>query len=162
MAGNGSIYRLDSNGQNENWSVANNQIIQFNGGTLPDTTGRQVETSFKMTRDINFHPNPRRPLDQLQDGLLGILDVTIAGYFVDHEATDGPAKFFEWGKDPAMNASLKWGRFGLRLDDFAGGVLDLNPVTVTGYVLYDIEVIDAESPRDQVGFIAKLYRNGTI
>ena len=115
-----------------------------------------------MTRDINFHPNPRRPLDQLQDGLLGILEVTIAGYFVGHDTTLGPGKFFNWGKEAAMNASLKWGRFGIRLDNFGNGVLNLNPIATTGYVLHDIEVIDAESPRDQVGFIAKLYRNGTI
>lgn len=162
MAGSGSIYRIDTDGQNEAWAISNNQIIEFNGGILPDNTGRQVETSFKMTRDINFHPNPRRPLDQLQDGLLGILDVTIAGYFVDHDGTIGPQKFFDWGREPAMTAPMKWGRFGLRLPNFGAGVLTLNPTEFTGYVLYDIEVIDAESPRDQVGFIAKLYRNGTI
>ena len=115
-----------------------------------------------MVRDINFHPNPRRPLDQLQDGLLGTLEVTVTGYFKDHDSTQGPAKFFNWQREPAMTNALKWGRFGLRLDDFAGGMLDLTPSDTTGYVLWDVEVTDAESPRDQVSFIAKLYRNGTI
>ncbi len=163
MAGSGSIFRIDANGDTEVTARAANQIIEFNGtGLLPDSTGKATGTGFHETRDINFHPNPRRALDQLQDGFLGVLEVTVTGYFKDHDATQGPAKFLNWGKEPAMTAALKWGRFGLRLDDFAGGALDLTPSTTTGYVLWDVEVIDAESPRDQVSFIAKLYRNGTI
>jgi len=162
MAGTGSIFRIDANGDTEATARTASEIIEFNGGTVPDSTGRLAETGFHETRDINFHPNPRRALDQLQDGLLGILEVTIAGWFVDHDTTTGPAKFLNWGKEVAMNSSLKWGRFGLRLDDFAGGALDLTPSTTTGYVLHDVEVINVERPRDQVGFIAKLYRNGTI
>jgi hypothetical protein len=162
MAGTGAIFRIDANGETEATANAANQVIEFNGGLKPDNTGRGTANSFHSTRDINFHPNPRRALDQLQDGLLGVLEVTIEGYFVDHDTTTGPAKFLNWQKEPAMSSALKWGRFGIRLDDFAGGALNLTPSTTTGYVLWDVEVIDAESPRDQVSFTAKFYRNGTI
>lgn len=162
MAGSGAIFRIDNAGETEATARVAGEIIEFNGGSVPDATGRLVETGFHMTRDINFHPNPRRALDQLQDGYLGILEITIAGYFVDHDQTAGPLKFFNWSKEPAMTTALKWGRFGLRLDDFAQGALDLTPSATTGYVLHDVLVTDVEDPRDQVSFIAKFYRNGTI
>jgi len=162
MAGTGSIFRIDSNGQTETTARSAGQIIEFNGGTVPDTTGRLVATGFRMTRDVAFHPNPRRALTKIQDNLLGVMEIIVTGYFVDHDATGGPAKLFNWSKDAAVNASLPFGRFGLRLDDFAQGTLNLTPSSTIGYILYDIDVQDVEIPRDEVGFIAKFYRNGSI
>jgi len=162
MAGSGSIFRTDAVGDTEADARTASEIIEFNGGTVPDSTGRLVATSFKMTRDVSPHPNPKRALTKWQDNLLGVMEVVITGYFVDHDTTVAPAKFFNWQTDVATNSSLEFGRFGLRLDDFAGGTLDLTPSAAIGYILVDVEVTDVESPRDEVGFIARFVRNGAI
>lgn len=136
--------------------------IEFNMGTAPDNTGRLTFPSFRMSRDVNVHPNPRRTLDQIQDSLLGLLDVRLSGYFKDHSNTLGPKNFFNWQVDTATNTDFPFGRFGLQLTMFAGGLLDVAPTVNTGYILYDVEVQDVEDPRDKVPFNCQLYRNGTI
>lgn len=161
MAGSAAIFRLTNAGDTE-VSVGASEKIEFNQGLVPDATGRMIATGFRMIRDTSFHPNPRRALDKIQDNLLGTLDVTVTGYFTRHSTTGGPINFFNWQKDPAQVTDFPFGRFGLRLDDFAGGVLDLTPSAITGYILYDIDIQDVESPRDELGFIAKFYRDGTI
>lgn len=143
-------------------TLASSEKIEFNAGTVPDSTGRLTFPSFHMARDTNIHPNPRRTLDQIQDSLLGIFDVRLTGYFINHSATLGPKNLFNWSIDPATNSNFPFGRFGLVLDSFASGILGLTPTTTTGYILYDIEVQDVEDPRDKVPFTAKLYRNGTL
>ena len=136
--------------------------IEFNVGTVPDSTGRLTFPSFHMARDTNIHPNPRRVLDQIQDSLLGIFDVRLTGYFINHSATLGPKNLFNWSAEAATNENYPFGRFGLVLDSFASGILGLTPTGTAGYILYDIEVQDVEDPRDKVPFTAKLYRNGTL
>ena len=89
------------------------------------------------------------------------MEVTIAGYFKDHDETLGPQNLYNWGVEPAQNAAMPFGIFGLELDQFANGLLDENPTATLGYILYDFEVNDVETPRDQVEFIARLYLNGT-
>ena len=143
-------------------TIADSEKIEFNAGSIPDDTGRLIANKFKMSRDINIHPNPRRALDQIQDSLLGLLDVTLHGYFISHSATLGPKNFFNWQVDPATNSNFPFGRFGLQLSNFAGGLLDLTPTVNTGYILYDVEVDDVEDPRDEAIFKAQLYRNGSI
>ena len=147
-------------------SILDSEKIEFNAGSAPDDTGRLIANKFKMSRDINIHPNPRRALDQIQDSLLGLLDVTLNGYFVSHSVTLGPKNFFNWQVDPATNEFYPFGRFGLQLNNFAAtggvGLLNLTPTTTTGYLLYDVEVDDVEDPRDEVIFRAQLYRNGSI
>ena len=147
-------------------SILDSEKIEFNAGSAPDDTGRLIANKFKMSRDINIHPNPRRALDQIQDSLLGLLDVTLNGYFVSHSVTLGPKNFFNWQVDPATNENYPFCRFGLQLNNFdaTGGVglLNLTPTTTTGYLLYDVEVDDVEDPRDEVIFRAQLYRNGSI
>jgi len=142
--------------------LPDSEKIEFNLATAPDDTGRLFGQKFKMSRDINIHPNPRRALDQIQDSLLGILDVTLNGYFVSHSTTLGPKNFFNWSVDPATNSNFPFGRFGLQLNGFANGLLNLEPLATTGYILYDVEVDDIEDPRDEVVFKAQLYRNGSI
>jgi len=143
-------------------TLADSEKIEFNVGTVPDSTGRLTFPSFHMARDTNIHPNPRRTLDQIQDSLLGIFDVRLTGYFINHSTTLGPKNLFNWSVESATNANYPFGRFGLILDSFAGGILGLLPTTTAGYILYDIEVQDVEDPRDKVPFTAKLYRNGTL
>lgn len=142
--------------------LPDSEKIEFNAGTVPDSTGRLTFPSFHMARDTNIHPNPRRVLDQIQDSLLGIFDVRLTGYFINHSSTLGPKNLFNWSAEPATNSNFPFGRFGLVLDSFASGILGLIPSTTTGYILYDIEVQDVEDPRDKVPFTAKLYRNGTL
>lgn len=155
------LYRFTSTGDTLQ-SIANSEKIEFNLGTAPDSTGRLTFPSFRMSRDVNIHPNPRRALDQIQDSLLGLLDVRLSGYFIDHSNTLGPKNLFNWQVDPATNGDFPFGRFGLQLSMFAGGLLDLTPTNTTGYILYDVEVNDVEDPRDKVPFNCQLYRNGDI
>ena len=143
-------------------TLANSEKIEFNLGTAPDDTGRLIANKFRMSRDVNIHPNPRRALDQVQDSLLGLLEIVLNGYFVKHSVTLGPKNFFNWQLDPATNSNFPFGRFGLQLNGFANGLLNLTPTTTTGYILFDVEVDDVEDPRDEVIFKAQLYRNGDI
>jgi hypothetical protein len=160
LAGTGAIYRIDANGDLESDAKTAGQIIEFNGGATPDTTGRITEPGIRWGRAVSLHTNPGRILDQVQDNKLSYKEITITGYFVDHDSTVGPDKFDEWMRGNATNASLPFGRFGLRSDDFATASIDLVPTSTKGYILYDVEVHKTEVPHDQVSFIAKLYRNG--
>jgi len=156
-----SIYRKTLIGDTES-GLGPTEKIRFNAGTVPDSTGKLVSTGFRMNRDVSFHPNPRRVLDQIQDNLLGRLEVSVAGYFKDHDATLGPRNLYDWQVGTGVNNAMPFGRFGLLLDDFANNKLDINPTATLGYILFDIEVKDNETPRDQVDFIARFYLNGTI
>ena len=142
--------------------LTDSEKIEFNLGTVPDDTGRLIANKFRMSRDVNIHPNPRRSLDQIQDSLLGLLDVVLNGYFVKHSVTLGPKNLYNWQVDPATNSNFPFGRFGLQLNGSFNGLLNLTPTTTTGYILYDVEVDDIEDPRDEVQFKAQLYRNGDI
>lgn len=155
------LFRFTNSGDTLS-GLPDSEKIEFNLGTAPDDTGRMIGQSFRMPRDVNIHPNPRRALDQIQDSLLGLLDVTLNGYFVDHKNTLGPKNFFNWQVEPAVNSNFPFGRFGLQLSGFADGLLNLTPTISTGYILYDVEVEDVEDPRDKVIFKANLYRNGDI
>lgn len=158
-----TIFRLTNPGDTEA-SVANTEKIIFNTGTIPDSTGKLHTTSFRMASDLNPHANPDIALNPIQDALLGVLEVTVAGYFVNHNATIGPKNLFNWSVEPDVNSDFQFGRFGVTLATMAS-ILDVVPttgLTGTGYMLAEIDVIDAESPRTEVGFIAKFLRNGTI
>jgi hypothetical protein len=156
-----AIYRFTNPGDTYG-SISNANKIEFLPGAVPDASGRNIKTDFKMRRDVNPHPNPRRALNKIQDSLLGMMEVVVTGYFVNHSTTLGPKNFFNWSVDEAVNDDFEWGRFGLTLDSFANGLLNVLPTSTKGYILYDIIVEDVEKPRDEVPFIAKFYRNGAI
>ncbi len=155
------LYRFTSTGDTL-VGLTDSEKIEFNLGTAPDSTGRMFSSKMLMNRDVNIHPNPRRALDQVQDSLLGLLNVVVNGYFVSHKTTLGPKNFFNWQVDPATNGDFPFGRFGLQLNGFANGLLNLTPTNLTGYILYNVEVDDVEDPRDEARFTAELYRNGDI
>lgn len=161
-AGSGAIFRIATAGEAEADAKTAGEIIEFNGGTAPDATGKMIATGFEMIRDVSPHPNPKRALTKWQDNLLGTMNVIITGYFKDHDSTAGPLTLFNWMKEPTKNASLPFGQFGLRLDDFGQNALDLTPSAIAGYFLHSVFVNDVESPRDQVTFVARLIRNGAI
>lgn len=158
-----TIFRLTNPGDTEA-SVADTEKIIFNTGAVPDSTGRLVRTSFRMASDLNPHPNPDIALNQIQDSLLGVVEVVVAGYFVNNNATKGPANLFNWSVDPDVNDDFKKGRFGLTLATMAG-ILNVVPIVGlngTGYMLSDVFVEDIEDPRTEVPFIATFLRNGKI
>ncbi len=172
MAVDAILYRFKDAGDTLA-SLSSANIIEFNlEAVTPDDTGRLTYPSFHMARDTNIHPNPRRVLDQIQDSLLGIFDITLNGYFVSHNATLGVRNLFNWQVGEAINPEFTAGRFGLQLASF-NGLLNLTPTGLTdevndpndkpkGYVLYDMEIHDVEDPRDKVPFTVRLYRNGDI
>ena len=157
-----SIFRFTNTGDAVG-TIADTEIIEFNliSSIKPDGTASLVAPSFRMARDINFHPNPRRKLDPIQDSLLGILDVEVSGYFVDHNNTLGPRNLYNWSVGEGDNDDFPVGRWGMDLSSF-GGLLSLTPSSTEGYYLYDIDVQDVEDPRTEVPFIARFYRSGEI
>lgn len=175
MAVDAILYRFTDNSDIAGGVAAlpSTEKIEFNlEATEPDNTGRMTFPAFHMSRDTNIHPNPRRVLDQIQDSLLGIFEITLNGYFIKHNSTLGARNLFNWQVGAAINTEFTAGRFGLQLASF-NGLLSLVPSGVTaegenpsdlpkGYVLHDIEILDVENPRDEVHFTLKLYRNGDI
>ena len=157
-----SLFRLTNTGDTIS-TIAATEIIQFNltSSTKPDGTASLTSPSFRMTRDLNFHPNPRKALDPVQDSLLGLVDVTVTGYFLNHLNTLGPRNLFNWSVGEGDTDDFSFGRFGMDLSSF-DGILSLTPTSTTGYYLYDIDVEDVEDPRDEIPFVAKFYRSGTI
>jgi len=156
-----AIFRLTNPGDTEA-SVGSSEKIIFNSGSVPDNTGRLVKTGFRMVSDLNPHPNPDTPLNQIQDSLLGVVEVTVAGYFVDHNNTLGPTNLYNWSVDPDTNDDFRKGRFGLTLASM-NGILSKVPTTGlagTGYMLSEAEAFDEEKPRTEVSFIAKFFLNG--
>jgi len=156
-----TLFRFTNPGDTEA-SVGSTEKIIFNTGVVPDSTGRMVSTSFRMTSDLNPHPNPDTQLNQIQDSLLGVVEVIVAGYFIDHNDTLGPRNLYNWSVDEDVNDDFRKGRFGISLQSM-NGILSLIPTTGlngTGYMLSDIDVIDFEEPRNEVGFTAKFFLNG--
>ena len=158
-----SIFRLTNPGDTED-NVDTTEKIVFNSGSVPDRTGKMTTTSFRMVSDLNPHPNPDTKLNQIQDSLLGVVEITVTGYFKNHNATIGPRNLYNWSVDEDVNDDFRKGRFGVTLSSM-NGILDVIPTTGlagTGYMLSEIDVQDVEDPRDEVGFIARFFRNGTI
>ena len=122
-----TIFRLTNPGDTEA-NVGASEKIVFNSGTIPDSTGNLVTTGFRMTSDLNPHPNPDIKLTQIQDSLLGVVEVTVAGYFVDHNNTLGPRNLYNWSVDEDVNDDFRKGRFGLTLSTMSG-ILSLVPTT---------------------------------
>jgi hypothetical protein len=158
LAGNSSIYRIDTTGQNEAWAVTNNQIIEFNSGAAPDDRGNIISTNVLYLRDVAVHPNPKRSLNVLQDTLAGTKEVTITGYFEDPIGSGTSQSLLDtWMLNKATNSSLKFGRFGLRLDDAT--THNLVPDATGGYILHYLYTERPEDSPDEVTFVAKLYLN---
>lgn len=156
-----TIFRLTNPGDTEA-SVGASEKIIFNTGSIPDSTGRLVRTGFRMASDLNPHPSPDIKLNQIQDSLLGVVEITVAGYFVNHNNTLGPKNLYNWSVDEDVNDDFRKGRFGLTLATM-NGILDIIPTTGLagiGYMLSEVEVFDIEDPRTEVSFIAKFFLNG--
>lgn len=158
-----TIFRLTNPSDTEATVGATEKII-FNSGTVPDSTGKLITTRFRMVSDLNPHPNPDVKLNQIQDSLLGVVEVTVAGYFVNHNNTLGPKNLYNWSVDEDVNNNFRKGRFGLTLGTMNGILSKVPTVGLSGigYMLAEVDVIDVEDPRTEVGFIAKFFLNGAV
>ena len=156
MAGDSAIFRVTNPGDTEG-SVGAGDKIEFNGGIVPDTTGKAITSSWHSIRDVSIHPNPNKALNVIQDGKLGTIEVILAGYFTRPITSGGKINFFDWMSDPATsNPNFRYGRFGIRIDDLSE--VDLTPSSTRGYILYDVYIERVPDSPNEVAFIAKLYR----
>jgi len=156
-----TIFRLTNPGDTEA-SVSNTEKIEFNTGVVPDSTGKLIRTSFRQVSDLNPHPNPSIQGQNIQGSLLGPTEVTIAGYFVNHNNTKGPQNLYNWSVDEDVNDDFRKGRFGLTLSTM-GGILSLVPtigLNGLGYMFSEHECIDVEEPRTEIGFYVKFLLSG--
>jgi len=156
MAGDSAIFRVTNPGDTES-SVGAGDKIEFNGGLVPDPTGKMISSSWHMIRDISIHPNPNKALNVIQDGKLGTLEVIMAGYFSSPVTSGGKVNLFDWMSESATsNPNFRYGRFGVRIDDLSE--VDLTPDADRGYILYDVFIERVPDSPNEVALIAKLYR----
>lgn len=163
LDGTFSIFRIDATGDTEVTAqgYSTPSVVEFNtGATRPDARSRLSSAKIKQTEDISIHPNPNRHLSQIQAGKLGVQIVTLRGYFETPNSAQGIAKLLNWMVNDKTNASLPFGRFGLRSSNM--GQIDLTPSATIGYVLQDFEVEDIEDVQNQATFTVVLYRNGGV
>jgi len=159
--GTAAIFRIDAVGQTETTATAANEIVEFNtGATNPDGNSKLQSSRIEFIEDISIHPNPNRALSQIQDGKLGTQIVTLKGFFKIPRSAGGIAKFLNWMVNDKTNTALKFGRFGIRVDNISQ--LDLTPSAAIGYILQSFWVEDIEDFQSLARFEAVLYRDGTV
>ena len=160
MAGTAAVFRIDANGDTEVTAAGINQIIEFGtGATNPDGRSFIEHAYWHWIEDISTHKNPKKALDKKQDGLLADRELIIRGWFEDPDNAGGIARISTWMRDAKTNASLEFGRFGVRIDDLS--TLDINPSATVAYLLHDAEI---EVPPDhpfEANFTLKFWLNGT-
>ena len=161
MAGTAAIYRIDANGDTEATARTANQIVEFGtGATNPDAKSHASFISFQYLRDVSIHPNPNRELSQIQDGKLGTIEVTIRGFIEDPSNAGMFARVDAWMTNAQANASLPFGRIGIRWDN--SNTFDLTPTSAFGYILFDFKIEDVEEFQNKHAFTLRLYRNGSV
>lgn len=159
VAGTASIFRIDTTGETEITAEVANQTVEFNGGGNPDSRSYIDSLEVSLIEDVSLHPNPNRHLTQIQDGKLGTKEVIVKGFFKTPDSAGGILKFNNWMIQDKTNASLPYGRFGLRYDNMSQ--FDLTPSSTVGYILYDFKVKNVEEFQNKAVFEARLYLNGT-
>jgi len=160
MAGTASIYRIDANGEFESDARTANEVVEFNtGATNPDARSFLESTSTHWVEDVSTHKNPKKALDKKQDGLLADRELILTGWLEDPDNAGATAVLANWMKEAKTNASLPFGRFGVRNDNFTT-IGDQVPSTLVGYLLHDVIL---EIPPDhpyECNFTIKLWMNG--
>ena len=157
-AGTAAVFRIDTTGDTEATAKTANQIIEFNGGNNPDALASTDSLNVHLIEDVSLHPNPNRHLTQIQDGKLGLKEITLRGHFKTPSSAGGIAKFNNWMIQDKTNASLPFGRFGLRYDNMSQ--FDLTSSATIALMLYDFEVEDVVEYQDKATFAARFYTNG--
>jgi hypothetical protein len=159
VAGTASLFRIDTTGQTETTAEAAGNTVEFNGGTTPDAKSFLETARAQWVEDISEHPNPKKALNNLQDGLLKHRELVLTGWFEDPNNASGIAKLGTFMKDAKTNASLPFGRFGVRIDDIS--VWNQTPSASVGYILYDVDIHIPEDHPYEANFTIKLWMNGT-
>lgn len=161
MAGSASIFRIDTVGDTESDARTASQIVEFNGtGLTPDDQSFIESLEVHYIEDVSIHPNPNRHLSQIQDGKLGMIELTLRGTMTTPNTALAIQVFNNWMIQDKTNSSLAFGRFGLRYDNMSQ--LNLTPSGTIGYILYDFIIKDVEEFQDKAVWEARLYRNGSV
>jgi hypothetical protein len=161
VGGTASIFRIDAVGEGEADAETANQTIEFNTGAgNPDARGHLSSVTVELDEDTSSHPNPNRHLTQWQANKLGTIIVTFRGYFDKPTSAGGITRFINWMTNDKTNAALKFGRFGIRVNNMSQ--LDLTPSGAIGYILKKVTVTDVEEYQSRAEFVAVLYRNGAV
>ena len=112
MASNSRIWR-DSN------TVPGSDIAEFNGGTLPDSTGGVIQNTITLTSAIAINSKPKKALDELQDTGLSTVTWQITGHIKNPKNSAIPDLVKKWMcEDKFVVTTFPKGRFGIQLDDF--------------------------------------------
>lgn len=162
VSGTASIYRIDTSGQTEinAEGFSPSQTIEFNtGATTPDALSFLESYFVHWVEDVSQHKNPKKALDKLQDGLLGTRELVLSGWFENPDTSAGLVKLADWMGDPKTNASLPFGRFGVRVDDISN--LDIVPSATVGWLLHDVVLDIPPDHPYECNFTIKLWLNGT-
>ena len=160
-AAQSAIWRATSSGTEPTTQNGNEDIIEFNSGSVVNNNGVLIQTKFTLSSSVAVNELPGA-VDKLQDtGVQGIT-IYVTGSIEDPKTggLDPAHKFKQWMLEDKTNSSFPKGRFGLRLDDF--DALDLTPGTNRGYILSNIEFIRDGETKGKLQFVATLRFNGTI
>lgn len=159
--GTAALFRIDANGDTETTATTNNTIIEFNtGATNPDDQSHLGTVTWRFIEDIAIHPNPNRHLSRVADSKLGTIEIELRGFFDTPNTADGIARLFTWMTNDKTNASLPFGRFGLRVDNMTQ--INLTPSSTIGLILHHVEIQDVEEFQSHAPFVARLYRSGSV
>jgi len=170
--GNISVYRFDADGDTET-GLAAGKKVEFdtsasNGAaTTPDDKSHIDKVRVTMEKIHTEQPIPgsNDPIN-IQDTGLGVVVVTLTGYFDENSGTAlGIEDIRDWMVQANQNTSLSKGRFGLRMDERPewNATPDGTSPNARGYNLVTFEVgeIDQEWP-SLIPFVLILQYNGDI
>jgi len=156
MAGNSAIWRATTNGAENNNS---GDVIEFNGGAVPDSKSHIINTHFQLISSISTNERPKVTGDLTQDLGFSQLDVIITGSFSTPSSHLGSGIIKKWLIEAKTNTAFPFGRFGLRLNDYPQ--FNLTPSEDRGYILYD-STLTRSAEYQKVDFVFKLRFNGSI
>jgi hypothetical protein len=164
-AAQSAIWRATGSGTEPSTQNGNEDIIEFNSGSVVNNNGVLIQTKFTLSSSVAVNELPGA-VDKLQDtGVQGIT-IYVTGSIEDPKTggLDPAHKFKQWMLEDKTNSSFPKGRFGLRLDDF--DALDLTPSNSSsnerGYILSNVEFIRDGETKGKLQFVATLRFNGAI
>lgn len=139
---------------------SNGEVIEFNSGAVPDSTGAIVESNIKM--EVGFADNPKASgaVNEIQDTGLARIPLIITGRIKAPRTSDIPGILKKWLIEDKTNGSFAKGRFGLRLGDFPA--FNMRPTLGRGYMLVNIEFAREGEFSGRLIFIATLRFNGDV
>mgnify|MGYP000333130296 CR=1 FL=1 len=159
MTSQGALFRVTAAAETET-TVDAAELIKFDEVPINTTAGRMLGTSVRMPRNINVHPTPNKALNQIEDGKLDFVEITVRGIVVSPSTNTTLGTLFNWQTQDADNADFTKGRFGYRSDKFP--TFNLTPSAAIGYILTDVQFEMDYEFEDRLAITAVLRRNGSI